>query len=158
MGRSKLDQEKRKRNGGKLVTMPDKTGDAEVQEAGRGGEGAGKKAPRKGGKQALKNEAEEEEHKGAKKALRLALKAKVKEERTEIAAALVRKIKEGDLGGAKVALVLMERGKKEGKDGKKKRSGPSEVELLASEPQWDEEMDRLVKQVTEMQGTACNMR
>ena len=54
--------------------------------------------------------------------------------------------------------VLMERGKKEGKDGKKKRSGPSEVELLASEPQWDEEMYRLVKQVTEMQGTACNMR
>ena len=46
MGRSKLDQEKRKRYGGKLVTMPDKTGDAEVQEAGRGGEVAGKKAPR----------------------------------------------------------------------------------------------------------------
>lgn len=139
--------------------MPDKTGDAEVQKAGKGGAGTGKKAPREGGKtDALEGVEQEKLHKSAKKALREALKAEVREQRAAIATALVQKIKEGDLGGTKVALVLMDHGKKEGKGEKKKRSGPDEIELPPSEPSWDEEMERLVNQVVEMQGTACNTR
>jgi hypothetical protein len=70
MRKSSLDKEKQEKKRGKVVTMPDKTGDAEIQEVGGGGEGAGNKAPHRGRKKkVLDSDAKEELHKGAKKAL-----------------------------------------------------------------------------------------
>ena len=153
MRKSSLDEEKREKISGKVVAMPDKTGGAESREAGGGGEGAVDEAPRKGSKKNVQvNEAQEELHKGAKKALRRAVKVEVKKESGKIAEVLVSKVKNGDMRGAQMVLSLMEHGK-EAKDKKKKRSGPKLADLQPSEPEWDEEMERLVKQVTEAQET-----
>jgi hypothetical protein len=79
-----------------------------------------------------------EDHKGARKLLRHAVKAVVKVKSAEIAQKLVSKAEEGDMRGAEMMLSLIEKKKKQGKEPKKKRSGPSLAELLASEPEWDE--------------------
>jgi hypothetical protein len=80
-------------------------------------------------------------HKGAKKALRHAVKAKVKAESSAIATSLVEKVKKGDMKGTEIVLSLMENAKEEKTKKKKKRCGPSWAELLASEPEWDESME-----------------
>jgi hypothetical protein len=82
------------------------------------------------------------DHKGARKVLRHAVKAAVKVKSEAIAQKLVNKAEEGDLHGTEMVLSLMEK-KKQDKDAKKKkkRSGPSWAELLASEPEWDESME-----------------
>jgi hypothetical protein len=80
-------------------------------------------------------------YRGATKALRHALKAKVKAESVKIAATLVEKVTQGDMNGTKIVLTLMEKDKEENAKKKKKRSGPSWAELLASEPEWDESME-----------------
>ncbi len=79
-----------------------------------------------------------EDYKGARKKLRHAVKAAVKAKSAELAQRLVKKAEEGDMRGAEMMLSLIEK-KKQDKDArKKKRSGPSWAELLASEPEWDE--------------------
>ena len=82
------------------------------------------------------------DHKGARKVLRQAVKAVVKEKSAAIAQKLVSKVQEGDMRGTEMVLSLIEK-KKQDKDAKKKkkRSGPSWAELLASEPEWDESME-----------------
>ncbi|MFZ0339206.1 MAG: hypothetical protein WAL45_14320 [Terracidiphilus sp.] len=82
-----------------------------------------------------------EDYKGARKKLRDAVKAVVKNKSVAIAETLVRKVEKGDMRGTEVVLSLIEK-KKQGKDAQKKvRSGPSWAELLASEPEWDESME-----------------
>ena len=82
------------------------------------------------------------DYKGARKKLRHAVKAVVKNKSAAIAKKLVSKVQEGDMKGTEMVLSLIER-KKQDKDAKKKkkRSGPSWAELLASEPEWDESME-----------------
>ena len=84
-----------------------------------------------------------EDHKGARKVLRHAVKAAVKEKSAEIAKTLVSKVEQGDMRGTEMVLSLIDK-KKQGKDEKKKkkRSGPSWAELLVSEPEWDESMEK----------------
>lgn len=82
-----------------------------------------------------------EVYKGAKKALRHAVKARVKAASASIAAKLVEKVTQGDMKGTEIMLTLMEKAKEENAKKKKKRDGPSWVELLASEPEWDESME-----------------
>ena len=140
MRKSSLDKKKQEKKRGKVVTMPEKSGDAEIQEAGGANKGAGAKAPRKGGKKnAPDSEAQEEMHKGAKKALRRAVKAEVKKDREKIARALVERTIKGDVRGTEMLLSLMEHNNKEGKDGKKKHGGLKLIDLLESEPEWEGE-------------------
>ncbi len=82
-----------------------------------------------------------EDYKGARKKLRHAVKAVVKVKSEVIAKKLVNKAEKGDIRGTEMMLSLIE--KKQGKNPKKKkkRSGPSWAELLASEPEWDESME-----------------
>lgn len=82
-------------------------------------------------------------HKGAKKALRQAVKAQIKIKSSEIARKLVDKAAEGDMQGTAIMLSLMDK-TQAGSDQKKrkKRSEPSWAELLASEPEWDESIER----------------
>jgi len=94
-----------------------------------------------------------EEYKGAKKALRHALKAKVKAERVKIAEKLVEKVTQGDMKGTEIVLSLMEKAKSENEKKKKKRSGPSWAELLASEPEWDESTEDGGKKPAVVSGT-----
>jgi hypothetical protein len=117
MRRSSLNQEKQKKTSGKAATMPDKTASVEDQEAVGAGGGGGDKAPRK----------------RAKKALRRALKVKFKKDSSQLADALTKKVKEGDVRCAGMVLTLMEHDHKEDKDKKKKCSGPKLIDLLESE-------------------------
>jgi hypothetical protein len=94
-----------------------------------------------GNTDALAADVEPKEYKGAKKALRHALKAKVKAERVKIAEKLVEKVTQGDMKGTEIVLTLMEKDKDENAKKRKKREGPSWAELLASEPEWDESME-----------------
>ncbi len=136
----KLDKKKQEKKRGNVVTMPEKTGDAEIQEAGGANEGAGDKATRKGGKKnAPDSKAQEEMHKGAKKALRRAVKEAVKKNRQMIAQALVDRTVKGDVRDAEMLLTMMEHNNKEGKDGKKKHGGLKLIDLLESEPEWEGE-------------------
>ena len=137
----KQDKERKQgKKSGKVLTMPEKAGVTKQATEGRGAAATAKAAQ---GIERSQNEAAETgEHKGATKALRHALKAKVKTQSEQIAQMLVTKVKEGDMKGTEMVLSLIEK-KKEGTDGKKKkkRSGPSWAELLASEPEWDESME-----------------
>ncbi|MGA3132545.1 MAG: hypothetical protein ABSD59_17210 [Terracidiphilus sp.] len=83
------------------------------------------------------------DHKGARKVLRQAVKAAVKVKSAAIAEKLVSKVEQGDMRGTEMVLSLIEK-KKQGKveKKKKKRSGPSWAELLASEPEWDESTEK----------------
>lgn len=81
------------------------------------------------------------DYKGARKQLRHAVKAVVKANTARLARKMVEKAQDGDIRGAEMMLSLIEK-KKAGKEGKKKkRDGPSWAELLASEPEWDDEKD-----------------
>jgi hypothetical protein len=133
-------ERKQEQTRGKMVTMSRKAGVTKQATEGKGAAAATAKAAQ--GIEGSQNEAAETgEHKGATKALRHALKAKVKAESEQIAQTLVTKVKEGDMKGTEMVPSLIEK-KKEGTDGKKKkRSGPSWAELLASEPEWDESME-----------------
>jgi len=139
MRQGSLDKKQQEKNHGKAVTRPDKTGDTEIEKAGRGSEGAKDQAPRKSRKKKQNSDTQEEMHKGAKKSLRRAVKAEVRKDRKRIARALVDRSLKGNMRGTEVLLSLMEHCNKEGEDGRKKRSGPTLAELLASEPEWEGE-------------------
>ena len=83
--------------------------------------------------------AEEEDHKGAKKALRRAVKVEVKKRRAEIATSLVNKTTSGDMRGATILLNLIDKSGKHDED--EGYEGMSTAEMLASEPEWDEDED-----------------
>ena len=127
MSKRKLDRKAEKENDN-LLTMQGKQ-DAAGKEA---------EAP-------AKNEAaevDEKAYKGAKKALRKAVKAEVKKKSKDFAEKLVAKATSGDIRGAEIVLSLMDNAKaEEDAKKKKKRDGPSWAELLVSEPEWDESME-----------------
>jgi hypothetical protein len=109
-----------------------------------------KRAARSGKRSGAKNAGEQktalivpenfEDYKGARKELRRAVKAIVKANTSTIAEGLAGKAEDVDMRRARMLLTLIEK-KKDGKDAKKKkkRSGPSWAQLLASEPPWVEE-------------------
>jgi hypothetical protein len=106
------------------------------------------KPTRAGTKNGEKNEPEleekggadkKEDHKGAKKALRHAVKAKVKEQRTNIAEKLVAKVvNEGDLKGTAMVLTIMEKTRKDGENGGKKQKGANWAQLLVLEQECED--------------------
>lgn len=74
---------------------------------------------------------------GAKKALRRALKAEMNKKSPEIARTLVKRTIDGDMRSTEMLMSLVVPKKDEDRKAKKKkRSGPSLAELLASEPEW----------------------
>ena len=77
--------------------------------------------------------------KGAGNSLRKAVKKFVKEHNVKIAESLTARTEAGDMRGAAVMISLMER-KKAAENGRKWR-GPSVAELLATGPEWNENMD-----------------
>jgi hypothetical protein len=128
MGRSKLDEEKRKANKGKRAGRKNKTTKQKpdtMEQAVGSGEGGDAES-----KQPVKL--------GAKNALRKALKDELNQEGArKIAKALVKRTIEGDMQSTEMLMSLVVPKKDEdGKAKKKKRSGPSLAELLASEPEW----------------------
>ncbi len=122
MSRTKLDgdggDESKKDN---LVAMPGKRGAAGKQ-----------------GRTDRTRKVRQEAPKSAKKTLRDAVKAEVKKKSADIARQLVEKAAEGDMRGTAVVLSLIEKAKQENAAKRKKRSGPSWAELLASEPEWED--------------------
>jgi hypothetical protein len=85
-----------------------------------------------------KTGADLKDHKGARKALRHAVKAAVKEQKTKIAKTLVDKAMEGNTRSAEMMLELMHKKKKDGEGGKKKKQkGASWAQLLALEDEYD---------------------
>ena len=95
-----------------------------------------------------------EDYKGARKKLRHAVKAVVKANSETLAKKIVQQAQGGDARGTETMLSLIDK-KKPGKEPKKKkRDGPSWAELLASEPEWDEEEDGRASQSAAADGPA----
>lgn len=140
MGKSELDKEKRAGRS-KNEKKPLKTGGKSNQEAGGDvGMGAAVEKTEQGEKKASKKGEKKAPNQGAKKALRKAVKRAVRERSKQIADSLVDHTVEGDIRSAEMVITLMEDKKKEGEDDKP-WTGPSVAEMLASEPEWDEEME-----------------
>lgn len=152
---STLNKQKRKKKSSKAVTEPEGTNGTNVREtSGSGGE-IGNAAPRINARKSSRQATRGRARRGAKKVLRNAVQAAVLKNPGKLAEALVDKAKGGDMRGAEMVLSLMGLKKKEAKDAKKNapatRSGPNADDLPPSEPEWDEEMDRIVDLVTAMQ-------
>ena len=95
-----------------------------------------------------------EDYKGARKKLRHAVKAVVKANSETLAEKIVQQAQGGDARGTETMLSLIDK-KKPGKEPKKKkRDGPSWAELLASEPEWDEEDEKMASQSAAADGSA----
>ena len=157
MGKSKLDREKQEKKNSeardKAGAKPDAAAGVTAEQGKTETEGAitsktpakPKKARRAKGDATADCAQDDAQCKGARKALRKAMKAKVKEECKEIAITLVNKVKAGDMRSAEMMMSLVERKKKDGKEAQKKRDGLSDAELMASEPEWDAEQERLMR-------------
>jgi hypothetical protein len=122
MGKSKVDKVKQPKKN-KVVTMP-RTNTGEDAEA--SGNGEEKDAAER---------IEEEDHKGARKALRQAVKTVVKVRRAKIAEKLVEKTEDGDAHCAAMVLSLMEK-KKDGEDDN--WDGPGLADILVPGQLWKE--------------------
>jgi len=149
---SKTDKKpKQNRKSGKLLEMPDR---ADGMKPALEGEvlPPETETAAQGPERAVGAEIAPEAYKGAKKALRHALKAKVKAQREQIAETLVEKMKKGDMKGTEIVLTLMEKPKEENAKKKKKRDGPSWAELLVSEPEYDPSMEDDTKKLTAVSG------
>lgn len=120
MRRSNLGKQHRKANAGKKASAKDSN--TEQVEVSGESEGVATKPVKLGAKRALREALKDElSDKGAK----------------NIVAALVKRTIEGDVRSSEMLMTLMVRKKDEDKAGeKKKRSGPSLADLLASEPEW----------------------
>jgi hypothetical protein len=158
MGKSVLDKEKQEKKS-KVVTMQQKAG-GEIVAAGEGGKPAATKKPKRAAKSAAEKKTEKKTEKGekvkqagkgAKKALRRAVKVEVKARSEGIAHSLVENVERGDVQSATLMISLMEKKKK--KEGDTEWDGPSAAELLASEPEWDEEMEKKQAIANRVQGT-----
>jgi hypothetical protein len=130
MGKSNLDKERQRAKAGKEAQEKNGTvalkNDTAEQAVGSGESGeSGNAEPKQPAKL------------GAKKALRRALKAEMNKKSPEIAEALVKRTIEGDVRSTEMLMSLVvPKSNQDGKTKKKKRSGPSLAELLASEPEW----------------------
>jgi hypothetical protein len=144
MGKSVRDQDEQKTKN-KAVKAPRKKG-GKTAAAGKGGKPAAAKKPKRATKSKAAKEAEKaaekaeefkQAAKGAKKALRRAVKAEVKQRSEKIAKSLVDNVERGDVRLATLVISLMEKKK----EGDAEPEGPSMADLLAAEPEWDEEME-----------------
>ena len=125
MGRKKQDQKKRNRkNNVKVMPLKNSVTVAEAKES-----------EKPESIEDLKKRA-----KGAKKALRLEVRVKVKENCKEFAKQLVDHASNGDMRSAAMAISLMDKKKKNGED--HDWDGPSIAELLAAEPPWEEDKEQ----------------
>jgi len=113
-------------------------GENNTKVSGWGGENAAEIKPEQGEKEEL--------HQGPKKRLRKAVKQAVNKHGDEIADSLVDRTMDGDMRCAAVMMSLME--KKKASENDKPWDGPSVAEMLASEPEWDEEMENEKRQET----------
>ena len=128
MSRRKLDRKGEKgKTGEKLLRMPEKSGEMDGEKE--------RKAV------SIDSPAKKDSRRESRKELREALKLEVEKESSRIAASLVHQVKNGDLRGAEVVLSLLQKAKEEDAEIKVIQSGPSWAELLASEPEWDENME-----------------
>ena len=174
MGRSNLDKERQKAKS-KAVKTPRKTGgkdsakaagDDNAETSGMGGKEAAKKGAKKGRKrdsrskeekaEAKRKEKEEKEKKvgkGAKKALRHAVKAVVREDCTGFATSLMSQAKDGKIRSTEIMLQLMEKKKKDGENDAG-WDGLSIAGKLAAEPEWDEAMAK-AKREREAAAASC---
>ncbi len=137
MGKCRLDEDEKK---SKAAKAPKKTGGTNRAKAGGSG---GKKAAAKKratGKPKTPEPDDKAEYRGAKKALRRAVKKVVKAKCDAIAQTLVEKTEGGDMRSAALVITLMDKKKDGGDD--EASDGPSAAELLASEPEWDEEAEK----------------
>lgn len=135
-GKGKRTKEKKNN----VVTMPPKEVGDDAAAIKNSDEAAAGKRPRDGKRKTKEKEEKKERNKfgkGARKALRHAVKKKVKERSDTIAAKLVEKTEGGDMRSADMVLALMEKKKKGGEDDFD-YDGPSLAEQLAAEPSWDE--------------------
>jgi len=142
IGRSKRDtEEAAKKN--KVVTMPRRDGGEAAEETEKGGTKAAGRKPKNGSakegkpeksKKTAAKKIEKKEFKGAKKALRHAVKKVVKQGCGKLAGTLMDKVEQGDLHSAEMLLVLMEKKKKKGGGGDDGHDGPSLAEQLMAGP------------------------
>ncbi len=174
MGRSNLDK-KRQEAKSKVVKTPGKAGGKDnakadgadnVEASGMGGEEAAKKGAKKGRKRESKSKEEKAEKKrkekeekekkagkGAKKALRHAVKAVVREDCTGFATSLMSQAKDGKIRSTEIMLLLMEKKKKDGENDVG-WDGLSIAGKLAAEPEWNEEMAK-AKREKEAAAASC---
>lgn len=144
-GKNKVDRERRRKKNDEATGKVTADGPEPTAE-----KAATKTSKPKAGKTAVKPKqaggaagAEKDQpSKGAKKALRNAVKTKVKQECTLIAGALVNKVKTGDKRCADLVLSMVEP-KKRGK--KNQHGGMNEGEQMASEPEWDGTIEQLMR-------------
>ena len=138
MGRiSALDKENVKPKRSKPKEAASKEDATAEENGGKAAAAAKPKRPPKSAAQkaAAKKKKEKAATKGARKALREAVKKVVKAECDEIAKKLLEETKLGNMRSASMMLSLME--KKKDKEGN--HDVPSEAELLGSEEQWKDE-------------------
>jgi hypothetical protein len=138
MGKSKLTRKKQEAKS-MVVTIPRRGGGKNAEAGGDGDEKAAAETPDKSKKKATEED-EKEESKGAKKALRHAVKKVVKENSGPIADALVKETENGDMRSAAMVLSLIEKKKK--KDGEDDDwDGPSLSEILVPDQLWREKAE-----------------
>ena len=127
-------------------------GGESAQAGGSGEEAASKEKPSRRRKSKAEKEAEEEEKekeaaKGARRALRHAVKKVVKMKCGSLALKLMEETEMGNMRSAAMMISLMEK-KQEG-DGEKRHGGLTAADLLGSEQEWDGE----TAEAGEKQGT-----
>jgi hypothetical protein len=147
MGKSTLDKQKREKTSSNAVTEKKTAGGTEEQTAGEDVENGNPARTKK----ASDGEALALPRRGAKRVLRHAVKEEVIKESALLAKTLVGKAKEGNVRSTEIMLSLIDHPKKDSRDTQKEPGGFSAENLPPSEPEWDEEMDRVVDLVTAMQ-------
>ena len=133
MTKSKLGQKKHETKD-KVVTMPQTDGGEEAEAGANGDEKAATEKP-SGGK--ATEEDEKAKGKGAKKALRHAVKEAVKKNKEQIAGSLVTRTVGGDMHCAAMMVSLMEKKKKDGEDDDD-WDGPGLADILVPGQLWRE--------------------
>ena len=134
MGRKRLNQKKREKKDN-VVTMPRTDSGEDAEAGGSGDEEAAAEKPGKS-KEKATEEDEKEKRKGAKKALRHAVKKVVKANCDPLAGTLVEGTKDGDMHCAAMMTSLMEK-KKDGEDDDD-WDGPGLSEILVPGQLWRE--------------------
>ena len=116
----------------KVVTMPRTDGGENAEAGGNGEEEAATEKPGRGKATA---EDEKAKRKGAKKALRHAVKETVKKNKEQIAGSLVTRTVGGDMHCAAMMVSLMEKKKKDGEDDDD-WDGPGLADILVPSQLW----------------------
>src|ERR1700728_1864759 len=144
MGKSDLEKKNDEKKN-KVVNMPHRDGGKNAVERENGRKKAAKKPKRSKWKPA--REIEKDDHKGARKALRHAVKKEVKANCDRIAETLVNGTQNGDMRSAEMVMALMEKKKKDSDNDEP--DGPSLAEQLTAGPSWDDVVEARRKKAQE---------